>query len=225
MEILIAAAGEGSGNRAGIATGFNRVHTLKFVRESGPGRGGLDLEPGNEQNKAEPRADFEMLMTIVTGHGEAAKFCGGSVIWMAFESGTKSENFCATQRAAAERIQAMQHPKPDGHATAEAPRNGNIPGDRARKWKRLALGCLKERAAGAPDHTPRLKSARPGDGNKVVKSKRNPKAVKTRPKIGGSRGNADRDLLLFQRKSLENAERETAVAMILARATVAARPR
>jgi len=31
--------------------------------------------------------------------------------------------------------------------------------------------------------------------------------------------------LLFQRKSLENAEREAAAAMILARATAAARPR
>src|SRR5262249_39116585 len=151
------------------------------------------------QNKTKLRADFEVLMTIGTRNSEATKFRGGSVIRMTFQLSTKCENLQATEWTFAKCIQTMKHSKPDDHATTKATRNGNISGNRGRKWKRPLISGLKESAPGAAGHFPGRKSARPGNRDQVIKSKRDPKAVKAGPEIGGGRGNADRDLLLFQR--------------------------
>ena len=222
-QIFVATTNECRRNRAGIAARFDGRVTPKFVRQNGPRRRRFDSECWNEQNKAQPAVDPEALMPIRPGYSEAAKFCGGSIIRMTFKLGTEAKNFLPAERSAGERVQTMKDPESNRDTAAKTTRDRNVSLDHGRKRKRLAINSLKKSSTSTLGHSSAAARSRADDGDKVIESKCDPKAIESWTKVGGGRGYADRDLLLFQRESPENGEREAARALILARGLTAAR--
>ena len=224
-EILVAATGESGRNRTGIAAGFHRLRTPEFVRQNRSRGSGFNLEPRDKQDETKPRQNFEMLLPLPACNREAPKFGRGRIIGVPFEAGTKRKNLFATEWATAEHIKAMEDAKPHGYTAAQPSGNRNVALNRAGKRKGLSIGRLEKCAARRFGHGHGFNLSRAANGDKVIKPKRHPETVEAGSEIGSGRRNADRDLLLFQRKPLENAELEAAAAMILACAAAAARQR
>ena len=140
------------------------------------------------------RRDGERLPLPVPHNIETAVGRGRGIIGMTLQFRADFEDLLPLEGAAGEDIQAMNHPVPHRHAASEAAGRGNVAGDRAGKWERLALGAFEEGVGrGANQRVDRPAAARNRDV--VIEAKGDPEAIEPGSEIGRARRNSDGDLL------------------------------
>ena len=204
-QILITAARQGRRDGTGIAAGLHRAQPINFVRQNTSRFRRLDFEGGNQQNKMQARIDREFLMPIMARDHETAEFGRSGVVGMPFQLGAKPKNLGAFERTIEERVQRVEHTEPDRYAAAKPARARHFAFDRAGKSKRLAIRGLKKLPRRLSRHRAGFDLARPRDRDEVINLQSHAEAIETGAEIRSRGGNAHRDLLLFQRKSAENA--------------------
>ena len=205
-EIFVVATGEGGRDGAGIAARFDGKSPIDLVRQDASRFCCLHLEAGNEENKAQARIDREFLMPIGPGDDETPELGRSGVVRMTFELGTEPENLGARQGAIEQRIQGVEHTEPNRDAAPEATGAWHIALDFAGKCKRLALRRPKEFPGRLLRHPARHNRLRRRDGDEVVQAQGDAETIKPRTEIRSGGRDACRDLLLFQKKSPENAD-------------------
>ncbi len=222
-EIFVVATGEGGRDGAGIAARFDGKSPIDLVRQDASRFCCLHLEAGNEENKAQARIDREFLMPIGPGDDETPELGWSGVVRMTFELGTEPEDLGARQGAIEQRIQGVEHTEPNRDAAPEPTGAWHIALDFAGKCKRLALRRPKEFPGRLLRHPARHNRLRRRDGDEVVEAQGDAETIKPRAEIRSGGRDACRDLLLFQKKSPENADWRAMPVLILPRLVPAAR--
>ena len=222
-EILVAATGEGGGDGAGITARFDCKSPVDLVRQDLPCFCCLHLEARNEENEAKSRINREFLMPIALGDNEAAELGRSGVVRMTFELGAELENLRARQGAIEQRIQGVEHTEPNRDAAPEATGARHVALDFAGKCKRLALRRPKKFAGRLLHHPARRNRLRPRDSDEIIEPQSHAETIKPGAEIRSSGRDACRDLLLFQRKSPDNADWRAMAILILPRLVPAAR--
>ena len=223
LQLFVATARHRRREGTGVAAGSDRIVIIDFVRQDSTGSVRLHFERRDEKDKAQSRIDGKPLWLPTAGDDEAAKLRRRGVIRMAFELGAEAENFRASQRAIEQRVQAVEHAQPHGHTAAEPAGARHFAVDRTREWKRRAAGGLEKFPRRLLRHRAGFLRARAGNGDVVVKSQGHAKAIETGAEIRSSRGNAHRDLLLFQMNSSEVVSGKAMAALTLTCSHPAAR--
>ena len=114
---------------------------------------------------------------------------------MTFQICGQFKNLLARKTRAGKGIQPMQNPHADGRAAAEAPTHWNVALDRNRERKLLHFHATKKQIRRGADE--RITSSRVMTTNRyeIIKTQRDPEAIKARAEIRGAGRNANSDVL------------------------------
>jgi len=150
---FIALGGEGGRDHAGVCGILHSIEMQDLMRQPDPGLVGLDFLAGHEKHKMQGRRNFAAEKCLIRPRrSETPEGSRGSIVGMPFEVGAESVELIGVQRAAGQRIEAVEDAETQGHAATQAPRAGNVAFDLPRKVKGRGLAIVEKSVGGLFDH-------------------------------------------------------------------------
>jgi hypothetical protein len=146
---------------------------------------------------------------------KTAELSGSRIVGMTFKLGAEPKNLGAFQRTILEGIQSVKHTEADRYTAPKPTGPRHFPCHDTGKPEGLAVRGLEKSTSRLARHRASLDLTRPGNCDEIIKLQGNPQAIEAGAKIRRRGRNAHRDLLLFQRKSAENARKRDMAALIL----------
>jgi len=136
-----------------------------------------------------------VLRLHAAGEVESAEARGRSVVGMTFQFRTQRKQLVAGEIGLRNFVQGMKHAEAHRYTAAKPTSNWNISSNVARKLESPAwYGCEKFPCR-ISNHSADCATFAPADRDVVVKRKRHPKTIETRPEVRSAGGNTHRDLL------------------------------